>query len=128
MSRDSNGECAICGGRADGTAGFDEWTDAMRVPACQACGAAEVFIPWFEKALKILRESPIACVSQGNIALDLREVEAALRSESMMQDGICPNGCARMVRFEESDEHTQKCPSCGFIGWQNTPIKFPYDA
>lgn len=118
--------CVICGASADGTAGFDHWTDAMRVPACQACGDSETFLRWFEQSLQFLRDCPISCESQGNLALDLAEAKRSLLSAARMDDGICPNGCARMIRYEPHDNFTRTCPVCGFVGWQNTPIDFPY--
>lgn len=120
--------CSICGEISIGTAGFDHWTEEQRIPCCESCGAAEKFIPWCEMAIKVLDECQIGFESRSNLADDYKEAKRCMLVEERMKDGVCPNGCARMVRYEDGDDHTRTCPVCKFVGWQNTQIDFPYES
>lgn len=124
---DERPSCAVCGTPSDGLAGFEGWTKDQEIPCCQACGESDAFRKWVGDTIAFLRAGPIACVSQGNLLKDRRELESAIKSDERLADGICPNGCARMIRYEKGDDHTQTCPVCKFVGWQNTPIDFVYE-
>jgi hypothetical protein len=97
------------------------------IPCCEACWSAGKFQAWADRGGQRWRESGIAIESSGNFALDLREVDAYLRSDARIADGICPNGCALMVRlYPDSDRHAL-CPACGFQGFQSSPYGFLKD-
>ncbi len=61
----------------------------------------------------------IAIESSGDPEKDREIIEAFIKHRERMEDGVCPNGCARLVRI---DDHTRECPVCHFHGWQNTPL------
>lgn len=118
-------KCVACGELTPGSFGPDE--EEQRVPCCQACADSGEVVKWAERAIARLRDSRVGFVSHGNLAKDLAELEAWERHNSREEDGICPNGCARLERLEPGNDYVRKCPSCGFIGQSNAPFEFPFE-
>jgi hypothetical protein len=57
--------------------------------------------------------------SSGNEEQDEAIARDILRSESRLQDNICPNGCSTLV-FD--NDHERHCPVCHFSQWSNAPL------
>ena len=60
----------------------------------------------------------VGIVTTGDPDKDAEIVDEFLIHEKRMIEGICPNGCAELVR---DDAHSRHCPQCGFHGWSNVP-------
>lgn len=56
-------------------------------------------------------ENSIAMPSSGDPEKDKEELARFIKSSERIEDGVCPNGCALMVR---ENDHTQSCPVCNF--------------
>jgi hypothetical protein len=92
-----------------GTFGSDANAET-RYPLCMTCHDNGEHDKWREKSIKFIRDSGVACVTQGNLADDLKQIQEYQRSSSRIADGVCPNGCALML----GDEHDMECPVCKF--------------
>ena len=112
---------------SDGLVGFEDRPPEASLPCCRGCYEGAGFKVWVEASIELLKESPIAFVSSGNLAEDRKTVENYAKHESRIQDGICPNGCAQMVRAEAGDDHNAECPVCKFGYYSNVPLRFPYE-
>lgn len=111
--------CVVCQGLAEGTFGGDD--EKSRYPVCGKCMETGAHDRWRERTSQIWRESGVAIESSGNYADDVKEILAYLKHNSRIADGVCPNGCALMVR---DDDHNAHCPSCSFSYFSNSKLKF----
>jgi hypothetical protein len=97
--------CAVCDGVSDGLwhhSNTDEY-----FPCCTKCAKGRVR-RWIDECYDLVKKFPIE--TTGSIIKD--RVMALTRSiwESRIEDGVCPNGCARL---ETASGH-QECPKCKF--------------
>lgn len=86
-------------------------------PVCLGCVNSERHEQWRAKAISTVRNSGIAFISKGNLADDYRETLSFQKHDDRIKDGVCPNGCARMVQIEGRDF---ECPVCHFVLHQRT--------
>lgn len=126
--------CAVCGELDKeklGRVGFDGMPPEAEIVACRECykdgGDDTKFAKWFLKALDSIRSAEVAFISSGNVAKDLRTLEDYRKHDSRIKDGICPNGCAQMVRQYPDSAHYAKCPTCNFQHYSNVPMEFPFE-
>lgn len=80
-------------------------------PCCDTCLTTGRHDRWREQAIAALTGCQIVFVSKGNLADDYRTLCIWQRHSSRLDDGICPNGCARLT---ETNETSASCPVCGF--------------
>lgn len=106
--------CVVCEASfPPGTDDTGTWRDDCAksgYTVCRDCHTGGDHEKWRTKAIEALRSSPTAFISLGNLALDYAELCRYQKSDERIEDGICPNGCARM----HDAGHTATCPSCGF--------------
>lgn len=111
-------KCSCCGEDANGTFGDDE--PATRYPVCQECMESGKHSEWRARAIAFLNQHRnIGIETKGNLADDYRQILGYVKHSTRIDDGICPNGCARMIAL---DSHNAKCPVCQFQLYRNTGI------
>ena len=69
--------------------------------------------------LKAALEGRVLFLSTGTAEGDAEEARLILLHAANEAEGLCPNGCAPLVRYVENGEEwpeAKTCPSCGFIG------------
>jgi hypothetical protein len=66
--------------------------------------------------------SNFAFPSTGDAEQDRKLAEDFNRSQSRLDDNVCPNGCSRMVFDNPFERH---CPVCSFSQYSNAPLSNP---
>lgn len=69
--------------------------------------------------LKAALEGRVMFPSSGDPEKDAEEARSIIRHAANEAEGLCPNGCAPLVRYVENGEEwpdAKTCPSCGFVG------------
>ncbi len=66
-----------------------------------------------------MRREQIAVVSSGDPEKDQREIDEFMRSSSLIEKGMCPNGCGLMTPF---GDYNMSCSSCNFSYFCNSKI------
>lgn len=57
--------------------------------------------------------------STGDAAKDAQQIDAFVRREKLLIEGICPNGCGPMTMLAVNE---RECPACGFRQWSSAPL------
>ncbi len=116
-------KCVACPELTTGRANFDDSgpDHISALPVCPECFGDRIlrygddkFSKWVDQTVKMFQESNVAFESSGNLAKDREILEGHLNAEARIEDGICPNGCARMIQVEPGH---QSCPVCKFHGF-----------
>lgn len=110
-------QCVVCQAETPHTFGTDE--PSSRYPVCEDCHVRGKHDTWRQKAIKFLQDCPVKGVCSGNLADDLRDIQSHMRGNARIQEGVCPNGCARMNIL---NTHEAQCPVCRFVYWCNTGV------
>lgn len=117
-------KCAVCEGdflMGDKTVvSFGSEDVRTRYPVCRVCHESGKHEVWREKAIAELRAATVSFVSEGNLAEDYRELLSWQKHDERLSDGVCPNGCARMVKI---DRCNSECPVCHFGYYCNSGVK-----
>lgn len=112
-------QCPVClkQGVQLGTFTIDGWAEYPGgFRCCELCGSGGIDARakrWALAFLKRWRESGIAIEGSGDFMRDKEQVDNFLKHTSRIDDGVCPNGCAFLVRIDGEATGT-RCPSCGF--------------
>lgn len=113
--------CVCCEVITTGHFGQHDKPAVTFIPVCENCYFDPInennetkFSKWLAETIKILQESRVAFKSNGNLAEDRKTLEAFLKHDARIEDGVCPNGCARMNQVEPGH---QNCPVCDFHGF-----------
>lgn len=56
--------------------------------------------------------------TSGDAEEDARIAAMIRKTEAMLDEGMCPNGCAPLVW---DDPYYHHCPKCAYGGWTSTP-------
>ena len=106
--------CEVCQHPTTNTFGTDD--EATRYPVCEDCYRSGRHKKWYNDTLDQWRKSGLAFQTSGNFATDRRTLMDHLKQNARITDGVCPNGCARLV----DDKGVKKCPVCGFEYYQSS--------
>lgn len=109
--------CVVCNCSEGEMGTFGNDDPKTRYTVCRKCHESGAHKKWAEKAIKDLQESPVVMVSVGNLAEDIKELRVYQKHHSRIQDGVCPNGCARLA---EVDSNNSECPICHFSYYHTT--------
>ncbi len=60
----------------------------------------------------------IAIASTGDPEEDQRQIREFIKSDRLITEGLCPNGCGPMKAINGFDLN---CGQCGFTQFRNTP-------
>lgn len=79
------------------------------VAVCDTCKDGGAFDRWLDP----FRRAKVSIQISGHLAKDRKELMDYEKHESRIEDGICPNGCARLNI--KDDGSVYECPACGYI-------------
>lgn len=119
--------CVVCGiMRAAENMGY--WCDEgyAPYPVCRFCHETGPHEAWRRVAIEEVKASNLGLmIREGwNLAEHIKEIRAFKKHDSRIEDGICPNGCARMI---QDDTHNVHCPVCRFSYYRNVGVTLPAD-
>lgn len=113
MEERQTGDCVICGALTIGVFTFKDWNPPEGVFCCQTCWQSGRMNKWLEPFNEAASRG-LAFEINGRGPVELRqEMIDFFVQDSRIQDGICPNGCARLQPID-GDESGARCPVCGF--------------
>lgn len=108
--------CPVCNEsfeQGDPDLGCFEEEGAGDYLCCTTCAESGRHERWRAMAIEALQSSGVAFASKGNLAADYRTLVDYQKHSARLADGVCPNGCARLVN--------NNCPVCGFT-YQTTSL------
>lgn len=110
-------DCVVCGRSPAGGVWRREDDESKSMPVCQDCFESGAFEKWFHAAEQEIqgfaaRYAMESSAYTGNLYRDLMMVRAHLKHEANIEDGVCPNSCARLNDLGGGDF---QCPVCNFV-------------
>lgn len=120
--------CVVCGEQSEGMYGPEEGKHPSSMPVCLDCFNSGKLEAWWNAAKAEIDElgakyGMMPWEPDKSLAWHLKEYRAHAKSRIRQEDGVCPNGCARL-EMKDGDPHLAFCPRCGFHGYSNVPHPF----